>query len=79
MSAGTEGPKAEACTVMNSRAKDGAGPGYCCKPLMIKIDSFHRYFKFMSVSVKVSIAVNRHHNQGNSYKGQHLNGAGLQV
>jgi hypothetical protein len=31
------------------------------------------------VLVRVSIAVNRHHDQGNSYKGQHLIGAGLQV
>jgi hypothetical protein len=29
--------------------------------------------------LRFSIAVNRHHNQGNSYKGQHLIGAGLQV
>jgi hypothetical protein len=34
---------------------------------------------FASVLVLVSIAVNRHHDQGNSYKGQHLFGAGLQV
>ena len=27
----------------------------------------------------VSIAVKRHHDQGNSYKGKHLIGAGLQV
>jgi hypothetical protein len=31
------------------------------------------------VLVKVSIAANRHHDQGNSYKEQHLIGAGLQV
>ena len=31
------------------------------------------------VLVKVSIAVNRHHDQGNSYKEQNLLGAGLQV
>jgi hypothetical protein len=29
--------------------------------------------------LRVSIAVNGHHVQGNSYKGQHLIGAGLQV
>ena len=29
--------------------------------------------------VRVSIAVKRHHEQGNSYKQQHLIGAGLQV
>jgi hypothetical protein len=29
------------------------------------------------VLVKVSIAKNRHHDQGNSYKGQYLIGAGL--
>jgi hypothetical protein len=29
--------------------------------------------------LRVSIAVKRHHNQGNSYKGKHLTGAGLQV
>ena len=32
----------------------------------------------MCVVIRVSIAVKRHHNQGNSYKGQHLIGAGLQ-
>ena len=32
-----------------------------------------------SVLVRVSIAVKRHHDQGNSYKGQHLIGAGFQV
>jgi hypothetical protein len=32
-----------------------------------------------TVSVRVSIAVKWHHDQGNSYKGQHLVGAGLQV
>ena len=31
------------------------------------------------VSVRVSIAVKRHHDQGNSFRGQHLIGAGLQV
>jgi hypothetical protein len=31
------------------------------------------------VLVRISIAVKRHHDQGNSYKGQHLIGAGLQV
>jgi hypothetical protein len=31
------------------------------------------------VLVRVSIAVKRHHDQGNSYKGQHLIGAVLQV
>jgi hypothetical protein len=31
------------------------------------------------VLARVSIAVKRHHNQGNSYKGKHLIGAGLQV
>ena len=30
------------------------------------------------VLVRVSIAMNRHHDQHNSYKGQHLIGAGLQ-
>jgi hypothetical protein len=29
--------------------------------------------------LRVSIAVERHHDQGNSYKGQHLVGAGLKV
>jgi hypothetical protein len=29
--------------------------------------------------LRVSIAVKTHHDQGNSYKGQHLTGAGLQV
>jgi hypothetical protein len=32
-----------------------------------------------SILVRVFIAVKRHHDQGNSYKGQHLIGAGLQV
>ena len=32
-----------------------------------------------TVLVRVSIAEKRHHDQGNSYKGQHLIGAGLQV
>jgi hypothetical protein len=32
-----------------------------------------------AVLVKVSIAVKRDHDQSNSYKGQHLIGAGLQV
>jgi hypothetical protein len=31
------------------------------------------------VLIRVSNAVRRHHDQGNSYKGQHLIGAGLQV
>ena len=31
------------------------------------------------VLVRVSIAVNRHHDQGNSYEGQQLIGAGLQL
>ena len=31
------------------------------------------------VLIRVSIAVKRHHDQGDSYKGQHLVGAGLQV
>jgi len=31
------------------------------------------------VCLRVSIAVSRHHAQGNAYKGQHLTGAGLQV
>ena len=31
----------------------------------------------VTVLVRVSIAVKRHHDQGNSYKGQHLIGAGL--
>jgi hypothetical protein len=34
---------------------------------------------FMSVLVRVSIAVKRHHDQGSYYKDQHLIGAGLQV
>lgn len=33
----------------------------------------------VSVLARVSIAVKRYHNQGNSYKGKHLIGAGLQV
>jgi hypothetical protein len=33
----------------------------------------------MVVLVRVSIAVKRHYDQGNFYKGQHLIGAGLQV
>jgi hypothetical protein len=40
---------------------------------MRKRDHFHHD------CLSVSIAVNRHHDQGNSYKGQHLIGAGLQV
>ena len=32
-----------------------------------------------SVLVRVSIAVKRHHDQGNSYKGKHLIAASLQV
>jgi hypothetical protein len=31
------------------------------------------------VFVRVSIAVNRHHDHGNSYKGQYIIGAGLLV
>ena len=31
------------------------------------------------VLLRVSIAEKRHHEQGNSYKGEHLIGAGLQV
>jgi hypothetical protein len=31
------------------------------------------------ILVRVSIAVNRHHDQGKSYKGQYLIGSGLQV
>jgi hypothetical protein len=34
---------------------------------------------FISVIVRVSFAVKRHHDRGKSYKGQHLIGAGLQV
>ena len=33
----------------------------------------------VAVLLSVSIAVKRHHDQGNSYKQQHLIGAGLQV
>jgi hypothetical protein len=32
----------------------------------------------VGVLVRVSIAVIRHHNHGNSYKGKHLTGVGLQ-
>jgi hypothetical protein len=32
-----------------------------------------------SILIMVSIAVKRHHDQGNSYKGQYLVGVGLQV
>ena len=36
----------------------------------------HRYHNWIGlVLVRVSIAVNRHHDQGNSYKEQHLIGA----
>ena len=35
-------------------------------------------FQSSDVLVRVSIAVERHHNQRNFYKGQHLIGAGLQ-
>ena len=34
---------------------------------------------YTAVSVRVFAAMNRHHDQGNSYKGQHLIGVGLQV
>jgi hypothetical protein len=34
---------------------------------------------YMCVSLRVSIAVKRHRDQGNSYKGKHLTGAVLQV
>ena len=33
----------------------------------------------MYVLVRVSIAANKHHDQGKSYKGKHLIGAGLQI
>jgi hypothetical protein len=33
----------------------------------------------LAVLVRVSIAVKRDHDQGNSYKGKHLIGAGLQI
>jgi hypothetical protein len=36
-------------------------------------------FQSSDVLVRVSIAVERHHDQRNFYKGQHLIGAGLQV
>jgi hypothetical protein len=32
----------------------------------------------MSILVRVSIAVKKHHDQGSSYEGKHLIGAGLQ-
>jgi hypothetical protein len=42
---------------------------------------FNSYMRFCSVKgvvfVKVSVVEKRHHDQGNSYKGQHLIGAGL--
>ena len=34
---------------------------------------------YSCVLARVSMAVNRHHDQGNSYEGQHLIGAGLQA
>jgi hypothetical protein len=37
------------------------------------------YWSLPCVLVRVSIAVKRHHSQDNSYKGQHLIGAGLLV
>jgi hypothetical protein len=38
-----------------------------------------QYLVTSSVSVRVSIAVKKHHDQCNSYKGQHLIGTGLQI
>lgn len=35
--------------------------------------------KMRSVLVRVSIPVQRHHDQGDSYNGQHLIGPGLQI
>ena len=37
----------------------------------------HKQMKISSGCLSVSIAVKRHHDQGNSHKGQHLIGAGL--
>jgi hypothetical protein len=39
----------------------------------------HPFYFFTSVFIRVSISVKRHHDQGKSYKGQHLIGAGSQV
>jgi hypothetical protein len=44
----------------------------------IPITSVPQYLVATSVLVRVSIAVERHHNHGNSYKGIHLIEAGLQ-
>ena len=40
--------------------------------------SHQQIIKIYVVLVRVSIVVKRHHDQGNSYKGKHLVGAGLQ-
>ena len=47
--------------------------------LMLFSQVYTQLFLIYSVLVRVSIALKRHHDQGNSYKGQHLIGADLQV
>jgi hypothetical protein len=42
------------------------------------ITAIPQYLILTSVLVRVSIAVKRHYGQGNSFRGLHLNGAGLQ-
>ena len=46
---------------------------------IIEDNYFVSLLKLIIVLVRVSIVVKRHHEQGKSYKGQHLMAAGLQV
>ena len=51
--------------------------------ILKEIEIFLKYIGYMqlkiyTVLVRVSIAVKRHHDQGNSYKRKHLIGAGLE-
>ena len=42
-------------------------------------DEIKKKEQFQAVLVQISIAVKSNHNQGNSHKGHHLVGAGLQL
>jgi hypothetical protein len=48
-------------------------------PTVLHLPFRHKKRGVLSVLARVSMAVKRPHDQGNSYKGQHLIGAALQV
>ena len=51
---------------------------YIYKCLFYEAECTHPWWKY-DVLVRVSIAVKRHHAQGNSYTGNYLVNAGLQI